>query len=226
MGGGAVDGILNNCTIYYNDSPIDPNLSSVTNANYCCTVPLPSVGIGHITNAPTFVDLATGNLDLPAGSPLINVGSNSYVTNNFDFLGRARVSGGAVDIGAYEYQFLDPFHAWLQGFGLPTDASADYLDSDGDGMNNWQEWIAGTIPTNAASVLRIEKTMASFPGPSITVVWQSTINRSYFVQRSMNLSPATFVTIQTNISGLSGTMTFTDTNSPAGRAYYRIGVHQ
>jgi len=228
MGGGAFDGTLNNCIVYYNNSPTDPNLSNVTNVYYCCTAPLPSFGGGNITNVPSFVDLAAGNFDLQTNSLLINAGSNSYVTNNFDFLGRSRISGGVVDIGAYEFQYqsLDAFHAWLQGYGLSTDGSADYLDSDGDGMNNWQEWIAGTIPTNAASVLRIEKTMASSPGASITVVWQSTTNRNYFVQRSMNLSPAAFVTIQTNISGVSGTMTFTDTNPSAGRAYYRIGVHQ
>ena len=34
----------------------------------------------------------------------------------------------------------------------PTD-TADYADSDGAGMNNYQEWIAGPNPTNALSVL-------------------------------------------------------------------------
>ena len=226
MGGGAFDGTLNNCIIYYNDSPTDPNLSNVTNVNYCCTAPVLNTGVGNITNAPSFVNLAAGNFDLPAGSPLINAGLNAYVTNNFDYLGRPRVSGGVVDIGAYEFQSLDAFHAWLQQFGLPTDGTADYLDSDADGMNNWQEWIAGTIPTNAASVLRIQTAAMTLPEPSITMVWLSTTNRSYFVQRSTNLSPAVFATIQTNIPGASGTITFTDTNSSPGRAYYRVGVHQ
>lgn len=223
---GAFDGALNNCIIYYNDSPTDPNLSNATNVNYCCTVPFLNTGVGNITNAPSFVNVAEGNLDLQVGSALINAGSNSFVTNNFDYLGRARISGGLVDIGAYEFQVLDPFHSWLQQFGLPTDGASDYLDSDGDGMNNWQEWIAGTIPTNAASVLRIQTATVTPPTNSVTIVWTSTTNRNYFVQRSMSLSPAAFATIQSNIAGLTGTLTFIDTNPVSGKAFYRVGVHQ
>ena len=39
---------------------------------------------------------------------------------------------------------------WLQRSRLPTDGTVNFTDTDGDGMNNWQEWIAGTSPTNAA----------------------------------------------------------------------------
>ena len=142
--------------------------------------------------------------------------------------GLARISSGTVDIGAYEYQ--NPAsaisYAWLQQFGLPTDGLADAVDTDKDGLNNWQEWISGTIPTNAASVLRLLPPAQDSAG--VKVSWESVTNQTYFLERSTNLgvNPA-FRLLATNLVGWSGTTTFTDTNAPlASPRFYRVGTQR
>jgi hypothetical protein len=50
-----------------------------------------------------------------------------------------------------------PFEWMQQYYGNNISAwPAVTADTDGDGMNTWQEFLAGTIPTNSASVLRVQ----------------------------------------------------------------------
>ncbi len=131
--------------------------------------------------------------------------------------------GSQIDVGAYEFQApgSGEFIGWLQQFALPTDGSADFTDADGDGMNNWQEWIAGIIPTNAASVLLLNPPTNAVTG--LQVSWQSVNTRTYYLQRSTNLHA--FTAIQSNLTGSAVTTTFTDTSATSGGPYfYRIGV--
>jgi hypothetical protein len=112
--------------------------------------------------------------------------------------------GGTVDIGAYEFQpgVDGNFIAWLLGHGLFTDGSADYVDSDGDGMNNWQEWRTGTDPTSASSVLKMLVPSVTNNSLGITINWQSVSGVNYFLERSTNLGvqPA-FSLLQSNLVG-------------------------
>jgi hypothetical protein len=244
QGGGAFGGSLNNCTVIGNAAPYGGSGTYLGTLNdciiyynsggdwsggtlsYCCTTTLPSGGGGSFTNAPLFVDRTSGNFRLQATSPCINAGLNAHVINTTDLDGNSRISGGTVDVGAYEFQ--NPAsaisYAWLQQFGFPMDGTADTVDSDHDGMNNGQEWRAGTDPTNSLSVLQM---LAPTNGASgVTVTWQSVTNRGYYLQRSVDLSvqPA-FLNLQSNIVGQAGTTSYTDTNAVgAGPLFYRIGV--
>jgi hypothetical protein len=191
--------------------------------DYCCTTPLPTTGVGNLSLPPGFVDYATGNLRLQSNSPCINAGNNAYVTTATDLDDRPRIVGGTVDMGAYEFQpgVSGAFIGWLQQYGLPTDGPADFIDSDGDGLNNWQEWICGTSPTNRLSVLRL----LSPSSINATVTWQSVAGVNYSVERSANLA-VPFTLLATNMVGLAGTTRYVDTNTAgAGPFFYRVGVN-
>lgn len=218
---------LANCILY-------DNFASGTNSNYgtgnltfshCCLAPL-AAGTGNFTNDPVFVNYWVGDFHPQSTSPCINSGDDAAVITPTDLDGNARIAGGTVDVGCYE--FTNPAsvlgYLWAQQYGVPTDGSADFLDPDGDGMNNWQEFVAGTNPTNAASVLIMNSAVPQ-PGLNWVVVkWQGVSTRSYFLQRSSNLSGG-FVTIQTNIAGLDGPNIYLDTMATnGGPSFYRVGV--
>ena len=115
-------------------------------------------------------------------------------------------------------------YAWLQHYGLPTDGSADYLDTDDDGHNNWQEWRCQTDPTNPLLVLRLLS--ASPAGTNVTVAWQSVAGVTSLLERSTNLSASPpFTLLAPYLYGQPGTTSFTDTNAiGGGPCLYRVGV--
>jgi hypothetical protein len=213
-----------NSIVFYNTAARGTgNYWGYCSLSSCCTLPMPS-GANNITNEPLFVDIAGVNLRLQPNSPCINAGNNAYVPGSADFDGNPRIVGGTVDIGAYECQspaLLD-YYTWLQRYRLSTAASDIYNDSDGDRLNNWQEWVAGTIPTNAASVLALGAPLAG-PG-GVTLTWASVTNRTYSIERAPSLAPPlSFSFLATNIPGLPETTSYTDTNAPPeGPAFYRV----
>ena len=249
LGTAADGGILRSCTVVSNLTPPTAGIAAVSgsavtnsivydnaggniinskNIAYTCST-LFLFGPVDFTNAPLFVNEAGGDFHLQTNSPCINAGNNSSVTTTTDLDGNPRIVGGTVDIGAYEFQSPASVisYAWLQQYGLPTDGSADFLDSDGDSLNNWQEWKADTNPTNSASALKMLAVTNANPA-GLWISWQ-TSDRTYFVQRSTNLaSPASFSTIASNVvvSGPGpGMIWFADpTATNAVPYFYRVGV--
>ena len=99
-GGGVYGSELYNCIAYYNTAPQNPNYSGGT-LNYCCTLPMPSSGVGNFTNAPGLAGLT--NPHLTQGSPCIDAGNNAYVFTAADLDGEARTNGTTVDVGCDEF---------------------------------------------------------------------------------------------------------------------------
>jgi len=224
-GGGVRSSEAYNCIIYYNSESNYSGTYSDKALINCCITPLNWNYRQAVTNEPGFVDLGSGNFQLKSNSPCINSGNNAYSFDGVDFQGSPRLVGGTVDIGAYEYQSPASLlsYAWLQQYGLPADGSADFEDGDGDGMNTYGEWRSDTIPTNAASVLKM---VGVTNGPvGVGVSWQSVATRSYWLERSTNLDASDFELVATHILGVTGTKTFTDSTTTNGmQLFNRVGV--
>ena len=78
---------------------------------------------------------------------------------------------------------------WEDQFGLNKNSGADAtLDLDGDGASNLNEFRAGTIPNNAASVFRI--VAVKLEGPDVRVSWSTVGGKSYRVQTNGTLAAA------------------------------------
>ena len=113
---------------------------------------------------------------------------------------------------------------WLALYGLPADGSADDLDTDGDGKNNWEEWVSGTIPTDPASLLQMEGIAPDAAG--MRVRWQSVAGKRYDVLSCDELaSPPQFAPWISDVAGEAGsTEVLDDRPAPSGARFYRVVV--
>lgn len=108
---------------------------------------------------------------------------------------------------------------WLADYGLPPTDDGALSDTDSDGMPAWQEWIAGTCPTQASSVLSISNSWNASNGR--TLAWPTVTGRIYSVNWSSNLLDSAFTDLTTN----NTTGIYTDTtHTVEQRGFYRIGV--
>ncbi|MGA2231471.1 MAG: right-handed parallel beta-helix repeat-containing protein [Tepidisphaeraceae bacterium] len=120
---------VTNCILYGDGAPSDTELYDVPQANitYSDIQQSGITGMGDIDADPMFAD-APVNLQLASGSPCINAGSNAAVpvAVTTDIAGNPRISGGTVDMGAYELQ--------------PAGAITIYVDQSATGQNDGQDW--------------------------------------------------------------------------------------
>jgi hypothetical protein len=95
-------------------------------------------------------------------------------------------------------------------------------DFDGDHLSNLEEFIAGTLPTDAGSVFAISTT-APPAGSSYVLRWYSVTGKNYSVHKSTNLVNG-FTPLATGIVGEAPINSYTDTVNSASTIFYMIGV--
>jgi hypothetical protein len=108
-------------------------------------------------------------------------------------------------------------YGWTNDFNV-----AETNDADGDRLLTWQEWVAGTDPTNPLSVLAV--TNLTWGGSGVVLRWVSASNRIYAVERTTNLTTASFAGILTNLAATPPVNVHTDQVPVPDKAFYRINV--
>ena len=146
------------------------------------------------------------------------------VTNTASPLGVASPALGTVALtmlADFDHDGIaDLWEAAYFGASSTNDPSNALLDPDGDGMNNLQEYLAGTNPTNAQSVLKL--VLTSTNANVLQFLAQSNI--TYSVQWRTNFTTANWTNL-TNVGGQTGIRTIivdTAAGPPFSERYYRV----
>lgn len=112
----------------------------------------------------------------------------------------------------------------LRHFGTVSNLlSAASADADGDGLNNLQEYRAGTSPVNKASSLRLNSAKNAKDAPAaITVRWPSVAGKTYTMEWSPSLTDPVWVTLATGLQGTGWDMEYTDGAVGGEPRFYRV----
>jgi hypothetical protein len=118
---------------------------------------------------------------------------------------------------------------WLRSYGFTSDfAIAEEGDPDGDRMQTWEEYRAGTDPTNAASVFRLQEIAPVANGFRLT--WSGTTNSEvttpFLMYRATNLLSPAWDLISGSIPRAgNGFNAWTDSMPASGmQVFYRLAV--
>ena len=114
----------------------------------------------------------------------------------------ANDSGGAATTSTVVWVHVDADgnglpDTWEQQYWPAGGSGGSLFDSDADRASNWDEWIAGTNPTNDTSYLRFDDISLSADGSRIVVQWAGRSNRPYAVDAAMPLDTGTFTNLST-----------------------------
>jgi hypothetical protein len=115
--------------------------------------------------------------------------------------------------------------AWFGTNAANPAIAGQTADPDGDGFNNYAEFVAGTDPTNPQSRFTITGFTATPTPPSLTTTVTAQPGRTYVLQRSLNLGSQAWTAVATNSATIANqNLQLSDPQPSANQAFYRILV--
>ena len=165
----------------------------------------------------------TGSANALSSGPVLSRDGRTIVFQSFagdlvegDYNERRDIFVAKLGVGDSDNDGMEDDWEVAQFGNLNRDGAGD---QDGDGQTDLQEYLAGTSPTNDASILRV-LTVTPLGGGSTTVVWSAVVGRDYIVQFKDALDAE-----WSNASGMIGadstSMSFAH-NSSSPQRFYRV----
>ena len=181
--------------------------------------------------------IATGSMGVGwitwVGQPVLSVDQSKLAFQSWD---AGLVSGdlnGAGDVFAAGLNSLpaldsdgDGIPDWwvIEYFGHATGQAADLSlaqdDADGDGMNNLQEFLAGTSPVDATSFLAL-RVAPGAPGASLLLNWDAVAGRAYQVVSTTNINDPVWAVLPGAIQTVGSQQYFSVPTTNSQR-YFRV----
>jgi predicted outer membrane repeat protein len=206
-GGGALASFVYNSIVYGNEAPSEPNLKVAFFQFGDHNNTEPAIGTFCITNAPRFVDAASGDYRLATNSLCLNAGANlDWMTASAtDLEGYPRIVDGAADIGAYERTPVHYIHTRTKGrwpYLTPSDGFRDIqavVESAHHGDTVYVAAGSYTQGTQIAVSKRI--TMTGSGGWAGTVIAGTASNRCFLVTTNAILDNLTLTRGYADVGG-------------------------
>lgn len=169
----------------------------------------------HATSAWLNVYL---NLDLPT-----NVSSTVFV-DAFQVVTDSNRNG--IPLGEDEDDDSDGMpDTWENANGLNPRNSADaQQDADGDGLSNYEEYVADTDPQSSASLLKVTHALAAPQG--ITIQWRGQTSVLYRVQARDDLLTGDWSLLWGPSNGNGGIMTYQVDITQSSQRMFRLGARR
>jgi hypothetical protein len=151
------------------------------------------------TNGSSFKILTASSLS--GGFTNVQPGERLITSDN---AGSFLVTVTGTSVVLEDFRVYTPYEQWRMGvFGNLNTALGDpTADPDGDGMSNEQEFLAGTNPTNAASVLQVLGTIRQ--GDDFLITWKAVGGKTNLIEAGDSLSSTN------HFQTISGPLVFPD----------------